>query len=107
MSGMGFDMRKMMKEAQKMQANLARAQEELREMTVEGSAGGGAVRIVVTGDVEIRSVQIEDGVIDPEDREGLEDLILAAVNDGVRKAKDMANQRMAKLTGGVLPPGLA
>lgn len=103
---MGFDMRKMMKQAQKMQADLARVQAELHDMTVEATAGGGVVTVVVSGSQELRSISIREDAIDPEDREGLEDLILAAVNEGLKKAAAMAQAEMAKVTGGAGLPGL-
>lgn len=104
----GFgDMAKMMKQVQKVQAELARLQEELATRTVETSAGGGMVKVVVTGRQEVQAVIISPEVVDPGDVEMLQDLVLAAVNEGLRKAQEMVSQEMARVTGGLgLPPGL-
>jgi len=104
---MGFgNMGKMMKQVQKMQADMARLQEELGERTVEATAGGGAVQVVTNGKQEIISIQIAPEVIDPTDAEMLQDLIRAAVNESIRKSQDMVSQEMSKITGGVKIPGL-
>ena len=100
------DMGKMMKQVQKMQADMAKAQEELKEMTVEAAAGGGAVRVVVSGKQEIKEIKISPEVIDPEDVEMLEDLVLAAVNEGLRKSAELQSEEMTKVTGGLKIPGL-
>ena len=94
------------KMAQKMQADMARAQEELATLQVEGSAGGGAVRAVVTGHQELVSLTIDPDVVDPADVEMLQDLIVAAVNDGLANARKVAEQKMAAVTGGLRIPGL-
>jgi hypothetical protein len=94
------------KMAQKMQADMARAQEELTTLQVEGSAGGGAVSAVVTGHQELVSLTIDPDVVDPADVEMLQDLILAAVNDGLANARKVAEQKMAAVTGGLRIPGL-
>ena len=94
------------KMAQKMQAEMARAQEELASLRVEGSAGGGAVKAVVTGQQELISLTIAPEVVDPQDVEMLQDLILAAVNDALANARKAAEQKMAALTGGLRIPGL-
>jgi len=99
----------LMKQAQQFQAKMAKLQEELGEKTVEASAGGGMVSVVANGRQEIVSINIETEVIDPEDAEMLQDLILAAVNDALSRAKNMMNEEMGKLTQGLnLPnvPGL-
>ncbi|HHY10583.1 MAG TPA: YbaB/EbfC family nucleoid-associated protein [Firmicutes bacterium] len=105
-----MNMQKMMRQVQKMQADLARVQEELEEKTVEGTAGGGVVTVVVNGHQEVQSVKIEPDAVDPEDVEMLEDLVLAAVNDGLRKAKELSGSEIEKVTGGLnlpgMPPGL-
>lgn len=101
-----MNMQKMMKQVQKMQAEMARVQEELGEKTVEASAGGGVVTVVVNGHQEVVSVKIDPDAVDPEDVEMLEDLVLAAVNEGMRKAQQMASDAMAKVTGGLNIPGL-
>ena len=96
----------LLKQAQEMQARMAKIQEELGQKTVQGSAGGGMVQVTVNGQFNLTAVQIEPSVIKAEEKEMLEDLILAAVNDGMRKARDMASAEMAKLTGGFKIPGL-
>ncbi|MBA2489136.1 MAG: YbaB/EbfC family nucleoid-associated protein [Chloroflexi bacterium] len=92
--------------AQQMQADMARTEEELRSLRLEGTAGGGAVTAVVTGRQELVSVTIDPTVVDPEDVEMLQDLVTAAVNDGLRSAREEAEQRMARVTGGLRIPGL-
>lgn len=89
-----------------MQEQIGRIQEELETKTVEAQAGGGMVRAVVNGKFNVVSIKIEKEAVNPEDVEMLEDLILAAVNEGVRKAQEMASQEMAKITGGLGIPGL-
>jgi hypothetical protein len=96
-----------MKQAKKMQEQMGKIQEELETKTVEAQAGGGMVRVVVNGKFNVVSIKIEKEVVNPEDVEMLEDLILAAVNEGVRKAQEMASQEMAKITGGLGIPGLS
>lgn len=105
MMGMG-NMQKMMKQVQKMQADMAKLQEELGERTVESSAGGGMVRVVVSGKQEIKEISISPEAVDPEDVEMLQDMILAAVNEGLRKSQEMVSGEMAKVTGGLKIPGL-
>ena len=100
------NMQKMMQQAKKMQADMAKKQEELKEMTVETSSGGGAVNVVVSGDLVLRSIKIDKEVVDPDDVEMLEDLVLAAVNEGLSKAQEMANKEMSSITGGLEIPGL-
>jgi DNA-binding YbaB/EbfC family protein len=95
-----------MKQVQKMQAELKRVQEELATKTVEGTAGGGVVTVIVNGHQEIQEVKIDPAVVDPEDVEMLEDLILAAVNDGLRKAQEMSAAEMQRVTGGINIPGM-
>lgn len=90
----------------KMQERIQKMQEELGNETVEGSAGGGAVTIVVNGHQQVQSVKIDPDVIDPEDVSMLEDLILAAANDGLQKAQELTAKRMSALTGGLRIPGL-
>ena len=96
----------MMKQAQKLQADMERLQEELGSQSVEGTAGGGMVKAVVTGKQEVGSVEIEKEVVDPEDVEMLQDLVTAAVNEALRKSRDLATEQMTKLTGGINIPGL-
>ncbi len=99
-------MGKIMKQAQKMQERMLRMQEELAAKTVEATAGGGMITAVVNGKYELVSLKIEREVVDPEDIEMLQDLIVAAVNEGVRKSQEMAQEEMAKVTGGLNIPGL-
>jgi DNA-binding YbaB/EbfC family protein len=94
------------KMAQKMQADMARAQEELAALQVEGSAGGGAVRAVATGNQELVGLTIDPDAVDPQDVEMLQDLVLAAVNDALGNARKIAEQKMAAVTGGLRIPGL-
>ena len=95
-----------MKQAQKMQAQMAKVQEELAQKTVEASAGGGMVTVVVNGKQEIMSMTIEPEVIDASDKEMLQDLVVAAVNEGLRKSQEMVAEEMKKITGGLQIPGL-
>ena len=99
-------MANMMKQAQKLQSKMLQMQEELAQKTVEASAGGGMVKVVVNGKQQIVSVQIEKEVVDPEDVEMLQDLVQAAVNDALARSQEMANAEMSKLTGGLSIPGL-
>ncbi|NLI95602.1 MAG: YbaB/EbfC family nucleoid-associated protein [Synergistaceae bacterium] len=101
---MKFD--KILKQAQKMQADMARIQEELANERIEGLAGGGMVKATVNGQGDILAIHLEREVIDPEDKEMLEDLIVAAINDAVRKSREVAGQRMSGITGGMAFPGL-
>jgi DNA-binding YbaB/EbfC family protein len=95
-----------MKQAKKMQEKMARLQQELETRTVEAQSGGGMVRVLVNGKFEIVSLKIEKDVVNPEDIDMLQDLIAAAVNEGIRKSQEMASQEMAKITGGLAIPGL-
>lgn len=107
MGGMGGgNMNNMLKQAQKMQQDMLKAQEELEEKTVEATAGGGAVTAVVSGKKELVSINIDPEVVDADDVEMLQDLILAAVNEGMRKADELAAQQMGRITGGLKIPGL-
>jgi DNA-binding YbaB/EbfC family protein len=98
--GMG-NMNNLMKQAQKMQKDMAKAQEELDSKTVEATAGGGAIVVVASGKKEIKDIKIKPEVVDPDDVEMLQDLILAAVNEALRKADEMAASEMNKITGGL------
>jgi nucleoid-associated protein EbfC len=103
----GFNPNQMLKQLQKMQQQMEQAQAQLAEEVVEGSAGGGVVTARVKGDGMVESVTIEPEVVDPDDAEMLGDLVTAAVNEGLRKAKDLANERLGGLTRGMgLPPGM-
>jgi nucleoid-associated protein EbfC len=94
------------KMAQQMQADMARVEQELHDLEVEGSAGGGVVKATVTGKQEIVSVTIDPGVVDPDDVEMLQDLIVAAIGDALGKARASAEEKMARVTGGLRIPGL-
>jgi len=96
----------LLKQAQEMQARMAKIQEELANKTVQGSAGGGMVQVTINGQFNLTAVQIEPSVVNTSEKEMLEDLILAAVNDGMRKARELASSEMSKLTGGLKIPGL-
>ena len=96
-----------MKQAKKLQERMAQLQEELALKTVEASAGGGMVSVLVNGRHELVSLKIEKEVVNPEDLDMLQDLIIAAVNEGVRKAQEMATAEMAKITGGMNIPSLS
>ena len=96
-------MQQLLKQAQKMQQDMAAAQEALKDETVEASAGGGMVKVVVTGDLDIKSITIDPQAVDPEDVELLQDMVLAAVNEGMRSAQELAASKM----GGVVPPTMS
>jgi len=100
------NMGQLMKQAQQIQTKMAKLQEDLGDRTVEASSGGGMVIAVANGRQEVLSVKIEPEVIDPDDAEMLQDLIMAAVNDALTRAKDMVNEEMGKLTKGMNIPGM-
>ena len=105
MGGMGGgNMQNMIRQAQKMQADMLKAQEELESKSYEAAAGGGVVKAVVSGKKEVTSVTIDPEAVDPDDVEMLQDLIVAAVNEALRKANDDAASQMSKLTGGMNLP---
>jgi DNA-binding YbaB/EbfC family protein len=91
--------------AREMQANMEKAQNELGTLTVEGTAGGGAVTVVMTGTQEAKEIRIDKDAVDPEDVETLQDLVLAAVNDALAKSKELAAQKLGGVTGGLKLPG--
>jgi hypothetical protein len=99
-------MGKMMKQVQKIQADMVRLQEELGERTVEATVGGGVVTAVANGRQELLSIQIKPEAIDPDDVEMLQDLVLTAVNEALRQAREMVAEEMSKLTGGINIPGI-
>ncbi len=101
--GMG----QLMKQAQKMQAQLAKIQEEAANKSVEASSGGGMVSVTANGKQQILSMRIEREVVDPEDVEMLQDLIVAAVNEALNKAQELVAEEMSKVTGGLQIPGLS
>ena len=96
----------MMQQAQKLQAQLAKAQEELGNVNVEASSGGGAVTVVMNGQQKIQSVKISPEVVNPEDVEMLEDMVLTAVSEALTKSQEVAAQQLGGLTGGLKIPGL-
>jgi DNA-binding YbaB/EbfC family protein len=100
------NMNQMMKQAKKMQEQMMKAQEELANKTVEGTAGGGVITVTMNGHKKMLNIVIKPEAVDPEDVEMLQDLILTAVQDAMNKADDLANQDMGKLTGGMKLPGL-
>jgi DNA-binding YbaB/EbfC family protein len=99
-------MNKMLQQVQKMQQDMVAAQEQLKNETVEASAGGGMVKVVVSGDLEVKSITISADAIDPDDPELLQDMVLAAVNEGLRSAQELAANKMGGLTGGLDLGGL-
>ncbi len=101
-----MDMNKMLKQARKMQADLAKVQEEVNQMTTEATAGGGVVKVVASGDLSIKSITIDPAAVDPEDVEMLEDLVTAAVNEALRSAQELASSRINAVTGGMGGMGL-
>ncbi len=94
------------KMAQQMQAQVAQAQQELAETTLEATAGGGAVRIVITGAQEVRSVEIDPAAVDPEEVEMLQDLVMTAINEAIGRSKELERERMGSIAGGMGLPGI-
>ena len=95
------NMNQMMKQVQKMQADMVKAQEALANETIEASAGGGMVTVTITGDLQVKDIVIAPDAIDPEDPELLQDMVLAAINEAIRQAQELAATRMSGLTGGM------
>ncbi|CAB4933033.1 unannotated protein [freshwater metagenome] len=100
------NMQQMLKQVQKMQADMVAAQEQLKTEEVEASAGGGMVTVRVSGDLVVKAITIDPEAIDPEDAELLQDMVLAAINEGIRAAQAVAEQRMSSVTGGLGGLGL-
>lgn len=100
------NMNKMLQQVQKMQQDMVAAQEQLKHESVEASAGGGMVKVTVSGDLEVKAIVIDAAAIDPEDPELLQDMVLAAVNEGLRSAQELAASKMGGLTGGLDLGGL-
>lgn len=100
-----MDMKQMMRQAQKMQKELSKAQEEIATMSFEATAGGGMVKAVASGDMNITALTIDPDAVDPEDVEMLQDMVIAAVNEALRGVSEMSNQRMNAVTGGMNLPG--
>ena len=101
-----MDMKQMRRQAQKMQKELNKAQEEIATMSFEATAGGGMVTAVASGDMAITSLTIDPDAVDPEDVEMLQDMVVAAVNEALRGVSELSNQRMSAVTGGMNIPGL-
>lgn len=101
-----MDMNQIMAQARKMQAELASAQDNLKQMEATGTAGGGAVRATVSGDLKLTSLTIDPAAVDPNDVELLQDMVVAAVNDAIGQVNDAANAQMSSITGGLNIPGL-
>ena len=103
-AGGGGNMNQLLAQAQKMQKDMEKAQEEVAALTAEATAGGGAVKAVVNGGHELVSITIDPGVVDPQDVEMLQDLIVAAVNEAVRKVEEASSERLGRVTGGAGMP---
>lgn len=101
-----MNMQQMMKQARKMQEQLAAAQENIAQSTVDASAGGGMVKVTVNGEMQITSLKIDPEALDPEDVEMLEDMVTAAVNEALRGVGDLANRQMGAIAGGLNIPGM-
>ena len=104
--GMRLDPGNLMRQVQQMQQEVERIQNEVEQQVVTASVGGGAVEVAITGGLEVRAITIQPDAVDPEDVEMLQDLILAAVNEAIQKARAMMADRMAAVTGGMGLPGL-
>ncbi len=104
--GMGMNPANLLRQVQKMQADVERVQAETEQQIITVTAGGGAVEVAITGGLEIRSITLQPEVVDPEDVEMLQDLILAAVNEAIQKAQNLMAERMSSVTGGLGGMGL-
>jgi nucleoid-associated protein EbfC len=102
----GMNMQEMMKQARKMQEQLAQAQESMKDVTIDASAGGGMVKATVNGDLELVSIRIDPDALDPEDVDLLQDMIVAAVNEAIRGVSEVASKQMSSITGGLNIPGM-
>jgi DNA-binding YbaB/EbfC family protein len=100
------NLNKMLKQVQQMQADMMKAQEQLKDEVVEASAGGGMVTVKISGDLELREIKIDPEAVDPEDVELLQDMVLAAVNEAIRSAQELANRKLGGLSGGLGDLGL-
>lgn len=101
-----MDMNMMMKQAQQMRKEMEKAQAEIAEQEITATSGGGMVSVTVTGDLQVKEVVIDPAAVDPEDVEMLQDMVVAATNEALRSAQDLANDRLGGLTGGLSIPGL-
>ena len=99
--------RKMLKQAQDLQKRMAQMQDDMENKTVETTSGGGVIKVVVSGKMHVESITIDPEAVDPEDVEMLEDLVQAAINEGLSKAQQMASEKMNAVTGGMNIPGLS
>jgi len=106
MPGSGMNMNQLMKQAQKMQKQMAEMQEDLASKTLEVSSGGGAVKVTVDGEKKILDLVISPDVVDPEDVEMLQDLVMSAINEALRQMDEAVSSQMSKVTGGLNMPGL-
>ena len=102
----GGNMNKMMKQVQKMQGDMLKVQEQLGDMTVEATAGGGVVKIVMTGKQEVKEITLEPEVLNSEEAEIVQDLLVAAFNEALRKSQELSSTQLSKVTGGLKVPGL-
>ena len=102
----GGSMSKMLKQAKQMQEQIAKMQEELEQKEIESSSGGGAITVTITGKQMITALKINPDAVDLEDIEVLEDMIIAAINEGIKKSQEMVSTEMARITGGLNIPGL-
>jgi DNA-binding YbaB/EbfC family protein len=102
----GFNMQGLMKQAQKMQEKIQKAQDELKDKTIESSVGGGIIKVVFNGAQEMVSITINKDAVDPDDVETLQDLVLSAVNAGLAQSKEMVQNEMNQITGGMNIPGM-
>jgi nucleoid-associated protein EbfC len=100
-----FDLKKLQQMQKEMQDQIGNIQEDLAHQTVEAASGGGAVKVVVNGRQELKSIKIKPEAVDPDDLEMLEDLVMAAINAGIEKSREMQESAMSKVAGGMLPPG--
>lgn len=101
-----MNIQQMMKQAQKMQSKMAQVQEDLKAESIETSAGGGAVKVTISGDLAVKSISIDPSLLDPEEIEMVQDILTAAVNEAIRSAQELGAQRMSEVTGGMNIPGL-
>ena len=102
----GMDMNALLKQAQQMQSEMMAAQENLKNEEVEASSGGGMVKVTISGDMVVKDITIDPDAVDPEDAEMLQDMVLAAVNEGIRAAQERAESKMGGITGGLGLPGM-
>lgn len=104
--GGGQNMNSMIKQAQKMQEDMGKLQEDLEQKVYEITSGGGAVQVTITGKREVKAISVKPEVVDPDDIEMLQDLLVAAVNEAIRKVDDVSEKEMSKITGGFSMPGI-